>query len=71
MSKWGGFVINRDRAEKIMNIDRRLGSLGDELVAAVHAGDIFKVEHISIEMDHLQELRKEEMELNPLKVSRG
>ena len=64
-------MINKERAEKIMNIDRRLASLGDDLVAAIQGGDIFKAEHISIEMDHLQELRKEEMELNPLKVLRG
>jgi len=63
--------MNNERAEKLMNIDRRLASLGDDMVAAVHAGDIFKVEHICIEMDHLRELRKETMELNPLKITYG
>lgn len=63
--------MSKERAEKVMNIDRRLSSLGDDMVAAVHAGDIFKVEHICVEMDHLRELREEVMEMNPSKTSHG
>jgi hypothetical protein len=67
----GGERMSKERAEKVMNIDRRLSSLGDDMVAAVHAGDIFKVEHICVEMDHLRELREEVMEMNPSKTSHG
>jgi len=60
--------MDKDRVEKLMNITRRLASLGDDLVAAIHAGEIFKAEEICVEIDALQDLRKETMELNPLKV---
>jgi hypothetical protein len=54
-----------------MNIDRRLAELGDELVEAINKGEIFSVEHITTEMDYLQNERKDVMEMNPLKASYG
>ena len=60
--------MDRERAERVMNIDRRLASLGDDMVAAVHAGEIFKVEHICVEIDHLHDLRREALELNPPRI---
>jgi len=63
--------IDKTRAERIMNIDRQLAKLGDDMVEAINAGQIFRVEHIMTEMDHLQEERKEAMDLNPLKVTYG
>ena len=63
--------MNKERAERIMSIEQQLASLGDDMVAAVHAGQIFEVERICIEIDHLQELRREEMELKPVRANHG
>jgi hypothetical protein len=63
--------VDKDRAERIMKIRMRLAELGMDITTAVNAGNVFEVERIITEQDHLHATLEEAMAKTPPKVTDG